>query len=322
MIFIVKSAVASLYAEPDEQSPRVDEVLHGMPVTAGSGGSKEFAEAEESKVTGEFEKSEGHENGEWLYIRTAYRYEGWIRRCHLARCNSAEFMPHLSDQGYLSQVYSNQIYTNQIHLGQAHIDQSSSVQVCYVTVSAADVLAAPKVQAPLLICLTLGCTVHVVSEESPGWTTIALADGCIGYIRSVFLTPFPIKASQQANQLASLKASRESICRTAELYLGAQYRWGGKTPLGIDCSGLCFMAYWLNGISIYRDASIEPGFPVKEISPEQAQKGDLLFFPGHVGMLLDENDMIHSSEAGSGVGIEPVTQEWKDRLIAVGSVFG
>jgi len=256
MIYLIKSAVASLYAEPDEQSTRVDEVLYGMEVEV------------ESEKSGEY----GDEG--WLYVCTSYRYQGWIQRCHLICC-----------------------------------DLSHSNQIRYVTVPAADVLAAPKVQAPLLICLTLGGIITLISEESSGWAKVALVNGRIGYIRSAFLAAFPIKAS------------RESVCRAVSLYLGAQYRWGGKTPLGVDCSGLCFMAYWLNGISIYRDARIEPGFPVKEISPDRAQKGDLLFFPGHVGMLLGENVMIHSSEANNGVKIEAVTQEWKERVVGVGSVF-
>jgi len=247
-ILSIQSAIAPLYAQPDDQSERVDEVLHGMAVSVVS------------------------EEGDWLYICTDYCYRGWVQR--FLTCASVEY----------------------------RLDR-------YITVSSADVLAAPKVQAPLLIGLTLGCTVHVLSEVPSGWTQIILADGRIGFIRSAFLSPFPPKVD------------REFICQTAKYYLGTQYRWGGKTPLGIDCSGLCFMAYWLNGVSIYRDARIEPDFPIKKISPARAREGDLLFFPGHVGMLLDENTMIHSAEASNGVVIEPLTSEWKAHITDVGSIF-
>ena len=181
----------------------------------------------------------------------------------------------------------------------------------YITAFAADVLETPKVQAPLLICLTLGCTVRLI-EEVDGWTRIALADGREGYVRSAFLAPFSAPFQ--------IEHTRKSVSRTAKLYLGVQYRWGGKSPYGIDCSGLCFMAYWLNGIAIYRDARIEPGFPMKEISPSCARESDLLFFPGHVGMLLDENTMIHSSESNNGVAIEAITSEWRSRITAAASL--
>ena len=210
-------------------------------------------------------------DGDWLYVHTNYRYKGWLHRTCLAE----------------------------------KVEPSSH----YVSIAAADVLAAPKVQANLIECLTLGCTVHAMSEEESGWIKIALADGRSGFIRSAFLRKFPEKIS------------RESVCETAKLYLGSQYRWGGKSPLGIDCSGLCFMAYWLNGVSIYRDARIVEGFAVKEISLAKAQMGDLVFFDGHVGMLMDDGRMLHSSVDGNGVGLDEFVGKWLDRLVAVGSVF-
>ena len=76
------------------------------------------------------------------------------------------------------------------------------------------------------------------------------------------------------------------MCIRDRSYLGAQYRWGGKTPLGIDCSGIVSMAYLLNGVTIYRAAAIKSGFALHEISLEAAKPGDLLFFPGHVAMYL------------------------------------
>lgn len=58
--------------------------------------------------------------------------------------------------------------------------------------------------------------------------------------------------------------------------------------MGIDCSGLVSMAYLLCGISIYRDARIVEGFPIREIDRGDMKPGDLLFFPGHVAMYLGD----------------------------------
>jgi cell wall-associated NlpC family hydrolase len=114
---------------------------------------------------------------------------------------------------------------------------------------------------------------------------------------------------------------RDGLAEAALSYEKTPYRWGGKTPLGIDCSGLCFMAYWLNGICIFRDAAIKTGFAVKKIPPQGAGMGDLLFFPGHVGMVLDEKRMVHSSEARNGVFVETLTDAWREKVTAAGSVF-
>ena len=129
-------------------------------------------------------------------------------------------------------------------------------------------------------------------------------------------------------------ALRQEIADRALSFLGTQYRWGGKTAMGIDCSGLAFMSYLLCGILIYRDARIMPGFPVREIPmgnpAETAKKGDLLFFPGHVAVSLGEGRFVHAT-AYPGCGCVTVNSlnekdpdyrmDLREKLIAVGSIF-
>jgi len=206
-------------------------------------------------------------------------------------------------------LYIHTSYRYKGWLHRRYLAEKLELSSHYVSVAAADVLAEPKVQATLIECLTLGCAVRVISEEESGWIQAALADGRTGYMRSAFLMEFPGKLT------------REAVCQTAKLYLGSQYRWGGKSSLGIDCSGLCFMAYWLNGVSIYRDARIVEGFAIKKTSLAKAQMGDLVFFDGHVGMLIEDGGMLHSSADDNGVGIDGFVGKWLDRFVAVGSVF-
>lgn len=97
------------------------------------------------------------------------------------------------------------------------------------------------------------------------------------------------------------KQSAEDILNTAAMFLNAPYLWGGKSPLGIDCSGFTQLVYKLNGYKLPRDANqqVELGAPLSFV--EEAQAGDLAFFDNeegrivHVGILLDSERIIHAS---------------------------
>ncbi|MDO4265559.1 MAG: C40 family peptidase [Eubacteriales bacterium] len=137
-------------------------------------------------------------------------------------------------------------------------------------------------------------------------------------------------------------AFRHNVAETAKLYLGTQYRWAGKTAMGIDCSGLCSMAYMLNGVYIYRDARMEAGYPVHEIVSAEEWKqdrsaalsrmkeGDLIYYKGHITMYLGDGRYIHATgKAGSdGVVINSFNENDADyradlakEVLAVGSIF-
>lgn len=95
-------------------------------------------------------------------------------------------------------------------------------------------------------------------------------------------------------------STRAQILETAMLYLNAPYLWGGKTPFGIDCSGLTQMVYKTNGLKLNRDASQQAlqGETLSFI--EETQVGDLAFFDNqdgdiiHVGLLMGDNYIIHA----------------------------
>jgi beta-lactamase class A len=91
------------------------------------------------------------------------------------------------------------------------------------------------------------------------------------------------------------EAFRDRVTDSARAYLGTQYRWGGKSAQGLDCSGLVFMSYFENGVLIYRDAHILPEYPVNAIAAEELKKGDMIFFPGHVALYLGDGRYIHST---------------------------
>lgn len=188
-----------------------------------------------------------------------------------------------------------------------------------------DVLAEPRVQSWPVISLPRGALVQPVGESSDGWQKVRLCDGREGYARSSILDRHDTEpASGDEETLRCL------LTRAALRYTGTQYRWGGRSPLGIDCSGLVFMAYLLNGVIIWRDAQIREGYPIHEIDRRCMKRGDLLFFPGHVAMYLENGSYIHATGAAGSDGVtinslDPSSPVYRADLaeypFRVGSIF-
>jgi hypothetical protein len=97
------------------------------------------------------------------------------------------------------------------------------------------------------------------------------------------------------------KKAKQSLIDGAMLYLNAPYQWGGRTPFGIDCSGLIQMVYKLKNIRLLRDASQQAtqGEPLHFIS--ETNPGDIAFFDDedgnitHVGLMMDRSRILHAS---------------------------
>ena len=99
----------------------------------------------------------------------------------------------------------------------------------------------------------------------------------------------------------SRQKAKQSLIDGAMLYLNAPYLWGGRSPFGIDCSGLTQMVYKLKKIRLLRDAGQQAtqGDPLNFIS--EAEPGDLAFFDDeegnitHVGLMMNRSRILHAS---------------------------
>lgn len=97
------------------------------------------------------------------------------------------------------------------------------------------------------------------------------------------------------------KRNYDFLKMVAYRYLNSPYLWGGKTPFGIDCSGFTQQVFKIAGYKLQRDARVQAlqGDPITSL--DDALPGDLLFFKNkdgrinHVGILLEENEIIHAS---------------------------
>lgn len=192
-----------------------------------------------------------------------------------------------------------------------------------VTEPWADVLPAPETVAyPPVMSLPRGSWVQVTGMETKDrWLPVRLADGRQGFMRKQ-----NIRAARHWGQYDE-ETTRAHLVDDALAYLGTAYRWGGKSPAGLDCSGLTSMVYMLNGLNIYRNSRPEAGYPIalmtvksassehysrEELTRAGVKPGDLLFWAGHVGLYIGRGRYIHSNGLDFSTTINSLIPDDKD----------
>ncbi|HUI11938.1 MAG TPA: NlpC/P60 family protein, partial [Xanthobacteraceae bacterium] len=118
--------------------------------------------------------------------------------------------------------------------------------------------------------------------------------------------------------LSPLKARQADFVAVAEEFLHTPYLWGGKTSLGIDCSGLVQVALQAAGIACPRDSDMQEMTVGKLSSLGELRRGDLIFLKGHVAIARDGATLLHANAHAMAVAIEPV-REAIARIKAAGS---
>lgn len=169
----------------------------------------------------------------------------------------------------------------------------------WVAVLRTPVCAAPQVKAPVLDHLTLS-------------TQVTLGDAVDAFRQ------LPEGGWVFARHLRSLHDRPGSPLEQARLFGGLPYVWGGRSADGVDCSGLVQLALAACGLSAPRDSDMqagEVGVPVPlnrdarsapDEPPAGLRRDDLVFFPGHVGLMLDDRHLFHATAHSLLVCSEPL----------------
>lgn len=112
-----------------------------------------------------------------------------------------------------------------------------------------------------------------------------------------------------ATHLAPISAKVDDWVASAERFVGLPYLWGGKDSSAVDCSGLVQSSLETAGIAAPRDADMQEASVGKPIALDaKLKRGDLVFWPGHVGIMRGELELLHANGFHMQTVIEPLSE--------------
>jgi cell wall-associated NlpC family hydrolase len=153
-----------------------------------------------------------------------------------------------------------------------------------VTAPRSFVYPGPDLRFPMARALSMGSSVKVVGEaETRGTRYFVLADGM----------------AMIARHLKPIAEHAADYVAVAEEFLNTPYLWGGTSGFGIDCSGLVQLSMRMAGRQALRDTSMQESTLGEPLDPgpgyNALQRGDLVFWKGHVAIMTDTTNMIHAN---------------------------
>lgn len=151
----------------------------------------------------------------------------------------------------------------------------------------------PDIKLPPLAGLPFGARLALVATEDRFAVTAAG-----GYV--------------PAQHVTGLDVVEGDPVAVAERFLGVPYLWGGKTSLGIDCSGLVQVAATACGMSCPRDSDMQERALGVAVAPapdySNLRRGDLVFWRGHVAIVCGPHMLVHANAHHMAVAFEPLPE--------------
>jgi len=137
----------------------------------------------------------------------------------------------------------------------------------------------PSIKLPPVDALAMGTKLSVIREDGPFAVT-----------REGWHLP--------RQHLGRLDDMARDFVAVAEQFAGTPYLWGGKSGVGIDCSGLVQVALTASGTGCPRDSDMQQDGLGRELTPSESkhlQRGDLIFWTGHVAIVRDATTIVHAN---------------------------
>jgi Bacterial dipeptidyl-peptidase Sh3 domain/NlpC/P60 family len=155
------------------------------------------------------------------------------------------------------------------------------------------VFPAPSIKVAPLESLPFGCRLAIARIEPPFAVTAA----------NEFV---PLR------HLVDVRHQERDFVGVAERFIGAPYLWGGKTNFGLDCSALVQLSVNACGAPCWRDSDMQEVSFEPRVEPaaglSNLQRGDLVFWEGHVAIVRDNATLIHANAHHMAVAIEPIAE--------------
>jgi len=167
-----------------------------------------------------------------------------------------------------------------------------------VTALRSFVFPGPSIKLPPLEALPFGATLNIARTVDRMAITPSGGQLSVGYVPAAHLAP--------------VGESERDFVAVAERFVGTPYLWGGKTMLGLDCSGLVQIALSAAGVTCPRDSDMQEralGAAVDhKVRTFALERGDLIFWKGHVAIARDRETLVHANAFHMAVVIEPASE--------------
>ncbi len=174
--------------------------------------------------------------------------------------------------------------------------------LCTSTIKQTHIVSVPRtfqylqadLRGPMEYPLSMGSKVSVVDETEVRGTMYAILENGKAII---------------TRHLSPIGRVYEDYVTVAETLIHTPYLWGGVSGFGIDCSGLVQLSMMMTGKMVLRDTDMQQktiGRPLTD--SDKLQRGDLIFWNGHVAIMIDHENIIHANGYSMDVIIEPLEE--------------
>lgn len=147
----------------------------------------------------------------------------------------------------------------------------------WVSERAAPLFSTPHVRTPIIAYLPMGA--RIAAGEYSECGRFRACNGGFVHVRHI----------------SPIGDVPGNIADIAEKFSGTAYGWGARSGRAIDCSGLVQLALAMKGISAPRDSDMQNAALGTDVAEGDLRRGDLVFFPGHVGIMADATNIIHAN---------------------------